>query len=85
MLTIKVLGPGCPNCSRVEENARKAVKMMAVEAQIEKMTDRAEFQKYNLLATPGLVVNEQLVWAGRIPSEAEVMTWLANALETAKE
>jgi small redox-active disulfide protein 2 len=83
MLTIKVLGPGCPNCSQVEENVRKAVKMMAVEAQIEKVTDRAEFQKYNLLATPGLVVNEQLVSAGRIPSEAEVMTWMANALETA--
>ena len=83
MLTIKILGPGCPNCSQVEENARKAVKMMAVEAQIEKVTDRAEFQKYNLLATPGLVVNEQLVSAGRIPSEAEVMTWMADALERA--
>lgn len=81
MLTIKVLGPGCPNCYQVEENARKAVNLLAVDAQIKKVTDRAEFQKYSLLATPGLVVNEQLVSAGRIPSEAEIMTWLADALE----
>ena len=83
MLTIKVLGPGCPNCSNVKEVAQQALTMLGVEAEIVKVTDRAEFQKYNLLATPGLVINEKLVSAGRIPSEAEVMTWLADALETA--
>jgi len=83
MLTIKVLGPGCPNCHKVEENARQAVKMLGTQARIEKVTDRAEFQKYNLLMTPGLVINEKLVSAGRIPSEAEVMSWLADALEVA--
>jgi small redox-active disulfide protein 2 len=80
MLTIKVLGSGCPNCHKVEENVHQAVTLLGTEANIEKVTDRAEFQKYNLLATPGLVINEKLVSAGRIPSESEVMTWLANAL-----
>jgi len=80
MLTIKVLGAGCPNCQKVEENARQAVTMLGTEAKIEKITDRAEFQKYNLLATPGLVINEKLVSAGRIPSESEMMTWVADAL-----
>ena len=60
MLTIKVLGPGCPNCHKVEENARQAVKMLGTQARIEKVTDRAEFQKYNLLMTPGLVINEKV-------------------------
>jgi hypothetical protein len=55
--------------------------MLGTEAKIEKVTDRAEFQKYNLLATPGLVINEKLVSAGRIPSDTEVMTWVADALE----
>lgn len=81
MLSIKVLGPGCPNCHKVEENARQAANMLGAQAQIVKVTDRSEFQKYNLLATPGLVINEKLVSAGRIPSESEVMTWLADALE----
>ena len=80
MLTIKVLGSGCPNCHQVEENARQAVTMMGAEAKIEKITDRAEFQKYNLLATPGLVIDEKLVSAGRIPTESEVMSWVADAL-----
>ena len=80
MLTIKVLGPGCPNCSKVEENAQQAVILLGTDAKIEKVTNRAEFQKYNLLATPGLVINEKLVSAGRIPDEAEIMTWLADAL-----
>ncbi len=80
MLTIKVLGPGCPNCSKVEEIARQAVTMLGTKATIEKVTDRAEIQRYYLLATPGLVINEKLVSAGRIPSESEVMTWVADAL-----
>jgi small redox-active disulfide protein 2 len=81
MLDIKVLGPGCPNCHKVEENARRAAAMLGVDATIEKVTDRAAFQRYHLLITPGLVVNDRLVSAGRIPNEAEVMTWLADALE----
>lgn len=83
MLEIKVLGPGCPNCEKVEAIAKKAVTNFGVEAQIEKITDYMEIMNYNVLATPGLVINEKLVSAGRIPNETEVMTWVANALEAA--
>ena len=83
MISIKVLGPGCMNCEKVEQNARKAITNMGVEAEITKITDRALMQKYGLLATPGLVINEKLVCAGRIPDEAEVMTWLADAMMSA--
>jgi len=51
-----------------------------VEAQFEKVTDRAEYPKYGLMYTPGLVINNKLVCGGRIPTEAEVMTWVADAL-----
>ncbi len=80
MLTIKVLGPGCSNCHKVESIARSAIANMGVEAEIIKITDYRQMMAYNILATPGLVINEKLVAAGRIPKESEVMTWLANAM-----
>ncbi len=80
MLNIKVLGPGCANCTKVAEIAHHAVDLLAVDATITKVTDRAVWKSYGLLSTPGLVVNEKLVCGGRIPSEAEVTTWITNEL-----
>jgi small redox-active disulfide protein 2 len=83
MLNIKVLGSGCENCKKVEELAHKVVSTLSLEAEIIKITNWEEIKKYPILATPGLVVNEKLVCAGRIPAESEVTTWLVNALEAA--
>lgn len=79
MLTIKVLGSGCANCKRVEQIARKVVDEMGLQAEIIKVTDYKDIMAYNVLSTPGLVINEKLVCAGRIPTPAEVTTWLADA------
>ena len=80
MLSIKVLGPGCSNCTRVAQIAQQAVGTLGAEAEVQKVTDIQEITRYRLLATPGLVINEKLVCAGRIPTAAEVSTWVANAL-----
>jgi small redox-active disulfide protein 2 len=80
MLSIKVLGPGCDNCKKVEALAKQAVANLGAEATIVKIVDRAEYPKYGLMYTPGLVINDKLVCGGRIPTEAEVMTWVADAL-----
>jgi small redox-active disulfide protein 2 len=76
MVKIKVLGSGCANCKRLEAVTRKVVETLAIEAEIEKVTDYAEIMKYPILATPGLVINEKLVSAGRLPSEAQIAQWL---------
>jgi len=83
MLTIKVLGSGCANCKRVEQIAHKVVTEMSLEAKIIKVTDYNDIAAYNILSTPGLVINENVVCSGRIPTPAEVTTWLTTALETA--
>ena len=81
MLTIKVLGSGCANCKRLEQMASKAVKNMALEAEIIKVTEYQEIMEYDILSTPGLVINENLVSSGRIPSASEITTFLTTALE----
>jgi small redox-active disulfide protein 2 len=81
MIIVKVLGPGCVNCSRLEQSTRKVVKDLAIEAEIIKVTDHLEIMDHGVLNTPGLMINDEVVSSGRIPTEAEIMMWLANALE----
>ncbi|MBN2387396.1 MAG: TM0996/MTH895 family glutaredoxin-like protein [Anaerolineales bacterium] len=83
MLTIKILGTGCPNCKKLEALTRQAVEGLALEAEVVKVTDYTAIMAYNIMSTPGLVINEKLVSSGRIPSPAEITTWLTNALTTA--
>jgi small redox-active disulfide protein 2 len=83
MLNIKVLGSGCANCKKLEALARQVVSQMDVPAEIVKVTEYPEIMAYNILSTPGLVINEKVVSSGRIPSAAEITTFVADALETA--
>ena len=76
MLTIKILGPGCANCRKLGAVAREAVAAANVQAEFVKVKDMTAIMAYDLLSTPGLVVNEQLACSGRIPTVAEVRGWL---------
>ena len=80
MINIKVLGSGCANCQNLAALTQRALNNLSIEAKVEKVTDFAEIMKYKLLATPGLVINEKVVSAGRVPSEAEITTFLTTAL-----
>jgi small redox-active disulfide protein 2 len=79
-MRILVLGSGCANCTRTADLARSVAEEMAVDATVEKVTDIAQIMRYQVLATPGLVIDGKVVCAGRVPLRQEVMTWVADAL-----
>lgn len=79
MLDIKVLGPGCANCSKLEQLTKQSVESMGIDAHITKVSDYAEIMEYDILSTPGLVINGSVVCSGRVPSQSEITTWLADA------
>jgi small redox-active disulfide protein 2 len=77
VLNIKILGPGCANCRKLEAVARDAASVAGVQAEFEKVSDMKQIMRYDLLSTPGLVINDKLVSSGRIPTVAEVKKWLS--------
>lgn len=79
MLDIKILGPGCANCKRLEELTRKCADDLGLPARFEKVTDYAQILDYDVLSTPGLVINGKVVSSGRIPTLGSIAEWLREA------
>jgi small redox-active disulfide protein 2 len=79
MLNVKILGSGCANCKRLEAMTREVVNSLGLQAELTKVTEPNDILQYPILATPGLVINEELVSAGRIPSKTEIEGWLKQA------
>lgn len=78
-MDIKVLGPGCANCTKMEELAKKAVAELGIEATVEKVTDMREIMKYTM-STPGLVVDGKLKHSGKpLPTLEKVKELLRTA------
>ncbi len=78
MRTIEVLGPGCNNCVRLEKNAREAVAMAGVEAEVVHVTDPREIVAHGILSTPGLIIDGQIRSYGRVPPPGDIAVWLAE-------
>ena len=78
MKTIEVLGPGCNNCQRLEKNAREAVAMTGIEAQVVHVTDPREIVAHGILSTPGLIIDGTIRSFGRVPSAGDIATWLSE-------
>jgi small redox-active disulfide protein 2 len=80
MLSIKVLGPGCPNCARLEKIVKKVVASLAIEAEVIKVSNYNQILEYDILSTPGLVINEEIVFSGKVPSETQVIDFITGAI-----
>ena len=79
MLTIKVFGPGCANCRKLEELATKALAEAGVQGEVLKVTDVQQIVAADVLKTPGLSINGKLVSSGRIPAPESVLQWVRDA------
>jgi small redox-active disulfide protein 2 len=79
-MKIKVLGPGCARCQQLEKTVNEVVKELSIDAEIEDVKDIKKIMEYPILTTPGLVIDENLVCSGRVPSKAEVTTFITTAL-----
>ena len=78
-MVIKVLGPGCSNCQKMESLATRAVAGLGLDAEIVKVTDIAQIMAYGVMSTPALVIDEELKVAGRVPTYDEVVALLQRS------
>lgn len=79
-MKIKILGPGCAKCHQLEKTTREVVNELGLTADIEDVKDIKKIMEYPILTTPGLVINEKLVVSGRVPSKAEITTFITTAM-----
>jgi small redox-active disulfide protein 2 len=77
-MDLKILGSGCAKCDKLEAAARAAVDELGVEAEFDHVTDPAEIASWGVMATPALVVDDEVVLSGRVPSADEVRDLLAR-------
>jgi small redox-active disulfide protein 2 len=82
MIQIQVVGPGCSKCNTLESLCKRAVEHTGVEARVEKVSDINRFAELNVFITPGLLINGKLKSVGRLPSSADLESWLKAAQDS---
>ena len=84
-MKIKVLGTGCPKCKKLYAEAEKAISLAGVTAELEKVEKIDDIMAYGVMMTPALVVDEQVKVSGRIPPNAEIVSWITTAAAKAAQ
>lgn len=79
-LDIKILGPGCKNCTSLEVNTKEALNQMGVEASVAKITDVVQIAGYGVMSTPGLVVNGKVVSFGKVLKPNDIIKILEKTM-----
>ena len=77
-MEIKVLGPGCASCNKLEQELIAVMAEMGMAAHIEKVTDTLEIAGYGVFGTPAVVMDGEVKSVGKIPNKDEIKSWLAG-------
>lgn len=75
-MDIKILGTGCAKCQTLEALAHEAADEIGLTADFEKVTDPGEIASWGVMATPALVIDDEVVVAGRVPSKLDIAALL---------
>lgn len=75
-MIIKILGSGCANCKKLEENTKKAVKKLKLDAKVVKVSEYRDIASYGVMRTPAIVINERVVSYGRVLTVEEIINIL---------
>jgi small redox-active disulfide protein 2 len=75
---IQVLGPGCHNCDRMEQDVREVMAELKMPGDLTHVTDPAEIAKYGLMGVPALVINGRVVCVGTLPDRNRIKQWLMD-------
>ncbi|MBP1769853.1 MAG: redox-active disulfide protein 2 [Candidatus Aminicenantes bacterium] len=78
-MKIVILGPGCPRCHEVEKRTKTALAELGLAADVEKISDIQRIMDFEILSTPGLVIDGKVVCSGRIPRLEEIKAWIQAA------
>lgn len=76
-MVIKVLGPGCMNCKTLERRTIEALEKLGIQATVDKVVDLDGMVSYGVMRTPGLVIDEKLVWQGGVPTVEKIKDLIA--------
>ncbi len=78
-MKIEIAGPGCPRCVTTEKNVKEALKQLAKEAEVEHISDVAEFAKRGVMFTPAVIIDGKVVSSGKVPTVEDIKRILSGA------
>ena len=80
MMEIKILGTGCPNCRTLEQRVRRVLEANQIEAKVTKVEEIVDIMAYKVMATPALVIDEEVLVKGRVPKESDILNLIKERL-----